>query len=242
MCAPAARQCFPVWVNNVIGSEQEAQAAKAASSEIENTAEEGRPSSAVPSGEHFAVSRPDRYGFKDRALVFFGIAFVWVLYDRLTKLYFENSYALGQVSPLDYLVVRFRLVHNTGMAWGLFGDSTFMLGIISLLVCAAIIALFLMYEKVFLRPPTLVESAALGLVLAGGVGNAIDRFLQGYVIDFLEFTFIDFPVFNIADIGVTCGFALILICMFMPKRQSGGGVKAHNPVECNPEESGGSRG
>lgn len=162
----------------------------------------------------------DRYTLKDRSVVFFGIAIAWVIYDRLTKMYFEGAYALGQVSPVDYLLVRFRLVHNTGMAWGLFGDSTFMLGMVSLVVCAAIVALFFLFGKFFDRPPTLVECTALGLVLAGGIGNAIDRFFQGYVVDFLEFTFIDFPVFNIADIGVTCGFVLLLICLFVPRRSS----------------------
>ena len=56
---------------------------------------------------------------------------------------------------------------------------------------------------------------ALGgaLVVAGGIGNAIDRFIQGYVVDFIELSFMDFPVFNIADIGVTCGVALIFIAV-----------------------------
>ena len=49
------------------------------------------------------------------------------------------------------------------------------------------------------------------LVVAGGIGNAIDRFSQGYVVDFIEPVFIDFPVFNVADIGVTCGFVLFLV-------------------------------
>ena len=54
---------------------------------------------------------------------------------------------------------------------------------------------------------------ALGaaLVVAGGLGNAFDRFALGYVVDFIEPVFIDFPVFNVADIGVTCGFVLFLV-------------------------------
>ena len=60
-----------------------------------------------------------------------------------------------------------------------------------------------------------LQMAGYALVLAGGIGNAIDRFVQGYVTDFIEFSFIDFPVFNVADIGVTCGFALIVICYFL---------------------------
>ena len=49
------------------------------------------------------------------------------------------------------------------------------------------------------------------MVVAGGIGNAIDRFLMGYVVDFICADFIDFPIFNVADIGVTCGFVLLFI-------------------------------
>ena len=51
--------------------------------------------------------------------------------------------------------------------------------------------------------------------MAGGIGNAIDRFAQSYVVDFIEFSFIDFPVFNVADIGVTCGFVLLFIGLIL---------------------------
>ena len=56
------------------------------------------------------------------------------------------------------------------------------------------------------------------MVVAGGIGNAVDRFANGFVTDFIEFSFIDFPVFNIADIGVTCGFALLIIGIIVSGR------------------------
>ena len=52
-------------------------------------------------------------------------------------------------------------------------------------------------------------------MVAGGIGNALDRFTLGYVVDFIEPVFIDFPVFNVADIGVTCGFVLFLAGMLL---------------------------
>lgn len=55
----------------------------------------------------------------------------------------------------------------------------------------------------------------LSLVVAGGIGNAIDRFTLGYVVDFIEPVFIDFPVFNVADIGVTCGVALFIASLII---------------------------
>lgn len=142
--------------------------------------------------------------------VFAGAAAVWILLDVISKRYFESAYALGQASAFDFGLFRFRLVHNTGAAWGIFGDSTFALAVLSAAVCASIVVLFLCYERVTEHRPSAMETVALALVFAGGVGNVIDRFAQGYVVDFIEFTFIDFPVFNIADIGVTCGFVLLV--------------------------------
>lgn len=62
------------------------------------------------------------------------------------------------------------------------------------------------------------ELIGLGLVIGGGIGNAIDRFVLGYVVDFIDLSFMDFPVFNIADIGVTCGLALFLIGWIVRER------------------------
>jgi len=114
-------------------------------------------------------------------------------------------------------LVDIRLVHNTGGAWGIFSDSTFGLGIFSLIVCLAIAVFFFVTVKQTSR----LQTIAFALIVAGGIGNAIDRFMQGYVIDFIEFSFFDFPVFNVADIGVTCGFALLIISMFVMMRADG---------------------
>ena len=65
---------------------------------------------------------------------------------------------------------------------------------------------------------TALETCALSLIAAGGIGNAIDRFVNGFVVDFIDLTFMDFPVFNIADIGVTCGFVLLVIGYLLATR------------------------
>lgn len=61
--------------------------------------------------------------------------------------------------------------------------------------------------------PTFMQLFSIGVVVAGGIGNAIDRFVTGYVVDFICFDFINFPVFNIADIGVTCGVVILVTIM-----------------------------
>ncbi len=142
------------------------------------------------------------------ALAFFAIAVLWLTIDQATKAHFEGSQSLGAVVPgSDLGIVQFRLVHNTGAAWSLFSDMTWLLGAVSLAVCAGM----LVYALLWVRKPNWVLTCGAALVFAGGLGNAVDRFAHGYVVDFIEATFVDFPVFNVADIGVTCGFVLALI-------------------------------
>ena len=104
-------------------------------------------------------------------------------------------------------LVDVRLVHNTGAAWGMFAGNTALLGVFSLVVVCALVGYFA-YDR---ENVNLLQTIGIALVGAGGIGNAIDRFIQGYVTDFIAVTFIDFPVFNVADIGVTCGVVLLFL-------------------------------
>lgn len=151
------------------------------------------------------------------------VALVWLVLDRLTKVYFEGAYELGQAGT-NCGLFRFTLVHNTGAAWGMFGNSTFVLGITSSIVCVLIVIAFAFWEKLAGHAPSALETLALSLVCSGGLGNAIDRFSQLYVVDFIDFTFIDFPVFNVADIGVTCGFVLLVVGYLLATRKEGAHV------------------
>lgn len=163
---------------------------------------------------------PVSFDFRIRNAKVFGLVVVlWLALDQATKCYF-NSFDLGEVIAGPILgIFRFRLVHNTGAAWSMFSDSTFALGVFSLLICV----LLLIYLFKLAPDSSLGEALGLSLVFAGGVGNAIDRFLLGYVVDFIEPVFIEFPVFNVADIGVTCGFVIFfisLLCGFKKSAQS----------------------
>ncbi len=143
------------------------------------------------------------------AAVFIAIAAVWYIFDRVVKTYIDAAGFPGQVVVPDVGgLFMLQIVHNTGAAWGMLGDSTMLLGIFSLIVCAAI-AWYIFGMRKGQGP--MGQTVALAFVFAGGLGNAIDRLTLGYVVDFINCTFIDFPVFNIADIGVTCGIALFLI-------------------------------
>lgn len=153
---------------------------------------------------------PVSFDFRMRNAKYLGfIVVVWLALDQASKHYF-NSFDLGEVIAGPFLgIFRFRLVHNTGAAWSMFSDSTFALGVFSLLICL----LLLLYLFKLAPDSSLGESIGLSLVLAGGIGNAIDRFALGYVVDFIDPVFIEFPVFNIADIGVTCGFVVFFVSL-----------------------------
>lgn len=148
-----------------------------------------------------------RSGSATRRVVFAVIVVAWVAIDQATKSLFRGEMPGGVLAGPFAGLIDIRLVHNTGGAWGIFSGNTFALGVFSLVVCAVIAAYFLATVK----NSTMVQTIAFALIVAGGIGNAIDRFAQGFVTDFIEFSFIDFPVFNVADIGVTCGFALLVI-------------------------------
>ena len=134
-----------------------------------------------------------------RFAVFIPIVVVWLVLDQASKLFFNGNYHAGQVISDPILgIFRFHLVYNTGGAWSIFSGATWALGAFSLVVCIALIG--------------------ISLVVAGGIGNAIDRFTLGFVVDFIEPTFIDFPIFNIADIGVTCGIILFIVSLLIHER------------------------
>lgn len=164
--------------------------------------------------------------------VFAAVVLLWLAADIATKAVCDG-YGLGEVIAGPFLgLVQFRLAHNTGAAWGMFDDSTFALGVMSLLVCAALTAYLIATAK----RANLMEVVGVALVVAGGLGNALDRFTLGYVVDFIDTTFIEFPTFNVADIGVTCGFVLFFIGMLWSMRRD---ERAAAPVAEKPAASDG---
>ena len=158
------------------------------------------------------MARPGLQLTKTSNVVLFCAAFaVWEVLDRITKSYFESSLVMGQSTGGIPGIFTCTLVHNTGGAWGMMSTATMVLAIFSLVVCLA-----LTYFALFANEGgTKLETLCLALVVAGGFGNCVDRFAFGYVIDFINPTFIDFPVFNVADIGVTCGMIVFFVALLV---------------------------
>ena len=127
-----------------------------------------------------------------------GAAWV-VIVDRYVKRLIVANLALGETAELLPGFFRLRRVHNYGAAWSSLSGARWLLIIITAVGLGVMAWLFFK----IVRHPLGVWS--LALVIGGGVGNLIDRVKLGYVVDMLETEFINFPVFNVADIFVTCG-------------------------------------
>ena len=150
--------------------------------------------------------------FSRNRIIFFACAIGLFLVDRITKEVLNSSFQPGDVIAPNVLgLFQFNMVHNTGAAWGMFADGTVALIVISFVVC--IIVAF--YARFLASDDSILDMVSLGLVLAGGLGNLYDRAMYGYVVDFITPTFVTFPTFNVADIGVTVGIALFIVSLIV---------------------------
>lgn len=142
-----------------------------------------------------------------RALLLAAVIVLWVVLDQWLKGFFAPGVEGRSSGTILFGLIDLHLVHNTGAAWGIFAGNPGLLALFSLLVCLGLLVYFFRS----LKTVNLWQTFGIALIVAGGIGNAIDRLVYGYVVDFLATTFMDFPVFNGADIGVTLG----VICLFI---------------------------
>ena len=126
--------------------------------------------------------------------------------DQATKYLIVNN--LDYNSSIFFLenILNFRLVHNTGAAFSLFSGATFVLGLISFIV--SFILIIIIWKK---SPFSLFKGIGFALLLGGSLGNGIDRWKLGYVIDFLEIVPFRFPIFNLADAAINLAVIFLLL-------------------------------
>lgn len=134
------------------------------------------------------------------------VAAAVVLLDQASK-----ALALRQLTPdgsAELLpgLVQQRLVFNTGAAFSMLTGKTVWLGLVSALVAAALV-LWIQTAGPLRR----LQWLALGLLLGGAIGNGLDRWRLGRVVDFLEFIPVSFPVFNVADVAIN----LAVLCLVL---------------------------
>ncbi len=143
-----------------------------------------------------------------------------IVVDQLTKFWAASTFPLGSIGRYIGLGFYFTYVQNTGAAFGIFQginiplgsfilNGTRLLGLLSATVSLFIFIYLWRHRKTM----PLLQQSALTLILAGALGNMIDRFRLSYVIDFIHFntSFLNFPVFNVADSCVVIGAGLLII-------------------------------
>jgi len=146
------------------------------------------------------------------ALILFAVIVVVVLVlDRITKIIAVDY--LPENGPIAFLplLLDFALVYNTGGAFGLF-EGGGQLFVFVAVIAFVVIVVYFFRAKQLLLPMVL----SLSLIAGGALGNAYDRAVNGAVPDFIHTLFIDFPVFNVADIALTVGeISLLLIVAYL---------------------------
>ena len=139
------------------------------------------------------------------------LSFCLIILDQITK-----YFALAQLSgrpPVEILpFFNFVLVFNSGAAFGFLSDAGGWQNIF-FITLASIVSVIFVIMITRLKPSELQLALAFSLVLGGAVGNLIDRFAYGYVVDFLDFYYGSwhFPAFNVADSAISVGAVLLIL-------------------------------
>jgi len=144
-------------------------------------------------------------------LYFLSLSIFIILIDQFTKylIIYNHKIFINK----DFLLFRLDFVKNYGAAFNIFSGSRIFLSFISIIF--SILLIYLILRKNTLN---LYDLYSYSFILGGTIGNGIDRIFKGFVIDFINLNFINFPVFNIADISINVGFIFLLYSIFKNKR------------------------
>ena len=134
-----------------------------------------------------------------------------ILVDQLTKNFVFYGYKT--VIKKDYILFRLDFVKNYGAAFNIFSGNRIFLSSISIIFSILLIYLILRKNTCYLS-----DLLSYSFILGGTIGNGLDRILRGFVIDFINLNFINFPVFNIADISINIGFIFLFYSILRNKK------------------------
>jgi len=169
------------------------------------------------------------------------VAAIALAIDQLTKRWIEATIPLGfTVAPIQFISPYLTLtnVQNSGAAFSIFQN-----GRVFFIIVAFIVSILIIYYAPRLPAGDWVSRLALGLQLAGALGNLIDRLRQGFATDFIHLQIpqigFDWPVSNIADICIVSGVIILIISTFMQERREkeSGQTQGNVPATEKPGES-----
>ncbi len=142
------------------------------------------------------------------------IAAFAIALDQISKyIVVKQLKPVGTAAFIPYLI-GFRYIENTGAAFGMMQGYRWLFITLSSVAIIAI-SVFLVVSR---KKIHMLTGIGFAMIVGGGIGNQIDRILNGFVVDFIEFQFVEFAVFNIADSFVTIGAVIVIICaLFIDK-------------------------
>ncbi|MEY8444690.1 signal peptidase II [Enterococcus ratti] len=149
--------------------------------------------------------------------IYFIISGCLIVLDQWVKWEIVNDLSLGEIKTLMPGVLSLHHIRNTGAAWSMLEGKMWFFTVITVL--AVIIVITLMIKK--RRQGSRWLMTGLCLILAGAIGNFIDRLRLGYVVDMFQTDFINFPIFNVADVTLVCGVICILIDIILDEKELG---------------------
>jgi signal peptidase II len=143
-------------------------------------------------------------------LISLGIIAVGILADQLTKLLAVVHLSEISTFPLWKGVFHLTYVENRGAAFGMLAEHRWIFMVVSSVAILALLAWLVLSKD--LRPLSVIS---LSMIASGGIANMIDRMRLGYVVDFFDFTLIDFAVFNVAYCFVCIGAGILALAMVL---------------------------
>ena len=144
---------------------------------------------------------------KQNRVNFILLSLLICLLDQLIKYFISIDYK--SIVKTDLIIFTIDYVKNFGAAFNIFSGSRIFLSTVSILF-----SLILIYFILKNNINKTIDLFSYSFILGGTLGNGIDRILKGYVVDFINLNFINFPIFNIADIAINIGFFLIFYTLF----------------------------
>jgi signal peptidase II len=155
--------------------------------------------------------------------VYYLIAVGVIILDQLTKWLVVSNMEIGESIPIVENFFYLTSHRNQGAAWGILQGQMWFFYIITIIVIGVVVYYIQQYGK-----ESKLAGVALSLILAGAIGNFIDRVVRKEVVDFADtyiFTY-DFPIFNVADSSLVIGVILVMIATFLDERKKKGSLEA----------------
>lgn len=148
-------------------------------------------------------------------MIYYLLAALLIIIDQITKWNIVQNFELYQEKVIVPGFFSLFYIQNEGAAWGIFQGKMGFFYLVTLIVVGYLVYMFQQEKN-----KTKLVGISFALILSGAIGNFIDRLLNGYVVDMFRLDFINFPIFNVADVCLTVGVVLMLIhVLFFEKEE-----------------------